>query len=237
VGKSFYEEKGRDIYDLLWYMNKKAVPDLDYLGAKGIKVKDPQALFDKLTIQMNKVSDENLKQDLFPLFVDRRYIENWLKNWRHSYFRLLEAYKIRTVKELESIMVHQEFLTDNFHFVYSYKTEDGSAIRIIYVISDYWIDSREGDLLIGIDKKIDDIIAFPDINLRSRPALRSKLKQYATLFYRKTEKYFKKTNWIMLGNSIITKIIRMTADNLNQNEQIMLNKSALLSCDLDDLLK
>ena len=41
----------------------------------------------------------------------------------------------------------------------------------------------------------------------------------------------------MLGDSIVTKVIRMTADNLNQKEQIVLNKSTLLSCDLDDLLK
>jgi len=41
----------------------------------------------------------------------------------------------------------------------------------------------------------------------------------------------------MLGDAIITKVIRMTADNLNQKEQIVLNKSALLSCELDDLLK
>ena len=27
VGKAVYEEKGRDIYDLLWYMDKKVVPD------------------------------------------------------------------------------------------------------------------------------------------------------------------------------------------------------------------
>ncbi len=41
----------------------------------------------------------------------------------------------------------------------------------------------------------------------------------------------------MLGDAITTKVIRMTADNLNRKEQIVLNKSALLSCELDDLLK
>ena len=41
----------------------------------------------------------------------------------------------------------------------------------------------------------------------------------------------------MFGDNIITKIIRMTADNLNTKEQILLNKSALISCELDDLLK
>ena len=64
-----------------------------------------------------------------------------------------------------------------------------------------------------------------------------KLKQYAALFYKKTENYVKKTNRILLGRSRDTKLIRMTADHLNRKEQIILNKSALLSCELEDLLK
>jgi len=67
--------------------------------------------------------------------------------------------------------------------------------------------------------------------------MNNKLKQYTTLFYEKTEAYFKKTKRIMFGDSIITKVVRMTADNLNYKEQIVLTKSALLSCELDDLLK
>ena len=41
----------------------------------------------------------------------------------------------------------------------------------------------------------------------------------------------------MLGDSITTKIIRMTAENLNPKEQILLNKSSLINCELDTLLK
>ncbi|MFH1713457.1 MAG: nucleotidyl transferase AbiEii/AbiGii toxin family protein, partial [Candidatus Jacksonbacteria bacterium] len=231
-GKALYQEKGRDIYDLLWYMNKKVAPDLDYLMAKGIDVKDPRAIFDKLTLQMNKVNDTNLKQDLMPLFMNQTYIENWLKNWRESYLRLLDDYKIRSVTELEDIVVHQDFHTDNFSFVYWYKTEDGKSVRIVYTISNYWVDFREGALPIKINDKIIQLVTCD-----TKGQLSEKLKQYVTLFYKKTEAYFKKTNKIIIGDSIITKVIRMTANNLNQEEQIVLNKSALLSCELDDLLK
>lgn len=237
VGTAVYEEKGRDIYDLLWYMGKKAVPDFDYLIAKGIDVKDPRVLFDKLTLQMNKVSDENLKQDLIPLFVNLGYIENWLKNWRESYLRLLDEYKINTVTTLSGIQIHQHFQSDNFSFTYTYNTEDEKLIRIRYIISDYWIDFGDGNLPIEADEKLDEKIEFTSDGISSRTVPHDKLKQYATLFYQKTEKYFKKTNQIVLGDGIITKVIRMTADNLNQKEQIVLNKSALLSCELDDLLK
>ncbi|MEK7481392.1 MAG: nucleotidyl transferase AbiEii/AbiGii toxin family protein [Patescibacteria group bacterium] len=237
VGEAVYEEKGRDIYDLLWYMDKKIVPDFDYLIAKRIDVKDPRALFDKLTLQMNKVSDKNLEQDLEPLFVDKTYIRNWLTNWRESYLRLLEEYKIHTVKELESIGIHQDFNTDMFSFVYWYTTEDGGSIRIVYNLSEYWIMFDEGNLQIEIDKSLEDKVDFRNNDVSSSQIPQEKLKQYAALFYQKTEKYFKKTNGVMLGDVIITKVIRMTADNLNQKEQIVLNKSALLSCELDDLVK
>lgn len=237
VGDAVYEEKGRDIYDLLWYMNKKVVPDFDYISAKDIDIKDPSALFDKLTIQVNKVSDKNLEQDLEPLFVDKNYIRNWLKNWRESYLRLLDEYKIRTIKELEHISIHQDFRTDTFSFIYWYNTEDGGSVRIVYNLSEYWIMFGEGNLQIETDKKLEGRIEFAGNGSSSRPTPEEKLKQYATLFYQKTEKYFKKTNGVMLGDAIITKVIRMTADNLNQKEQIVLNKSALLSCELDDLLK
>ncbi len=232
MGKAVYEEKGRDIYDLLWYMDKKAVPDFDYLIAKGIDVKNPRALFDKLTFQMNKVSDENLEYDLLPLFMDRAFIKNWLKNWRESYFRLLDEYKINTVTTLDNIEVHQDFHTDNLSFVYWYKTEEGGSVRIVYAISEYWINDREGDLPTEISEKIIQLVEND-----TKDQLSDKLKQYVTLFYEKTEAYFRKTNRIMLGDSIIAKLIRMTANNLNQKEQIMLNKPALLSCELDDILK
>lgn len=238
VGAATYEEKGRDIYDLLWYMNKKVVPDLDYLAAKGIDLKDPRTLFDRLTIErINKVSDENLKQDLTPLFVNRTFIENWLKNWRESYFRLLGEYKINTITNIEGIEIFQDFQTDRFYFIYRYKTEEGGSVRITYAMSDYWIEFKEGELSINIDNTVSDITKFRSNGASSRPTPEKKLKQYATLFEQKNEKYFKKTNRIMLGDNVITKVIRMTADNLNQKEQIVLNKSALLSCELDDLLK
>lgn len=243
VGEATYEEKGRDIYDLLWYMNKKVVPDFDYLIAKGIDAKDLRSLFDKLTVRMDKVSDENLKQDLLPLFVDRTFIENWLKNWRENYFRLLDEYKITTVTTLAKVQIWQNPKTSNYLFTYTYGTEDGKSVFIHYITSDYWIDFSSGDLTIEVNQTLDDVTEMPTERFSRRPALQddlkaqNKLKQYATLFYQKSENYLGRTNRIVLGNEIVTKIIRMTADKFNQKEEIVLTKSALLSCELDDLLK
>ncbi|OGY81990.1 MAG: hypothetical protein A3F54_03640 [Candidatus Kerfeldbacteria bacterium RIFCSPHIGHO2_12_FULL_48_17] len=240
VGKVRYNEKGRDIYDLLWYMEKSPdgnhiVPDFDYLAAKNIDVKDLRALFDKLTLKMNDVSDANLKQDLSPLFVNRTFIENWLRNWRESYLRLLEDYKIRTVTTLETLLIREDFLKDVFSFIYQYNTEEGKTAYIIYSLHKYWI--TDANLEIPVDEKIKNLAEFIRMGISSRSVQKDTLLQYATLFHQKTENYLKKTNRVMLGDNLVTKVIRMTSDKLNQKEEIVLNVSTLKSCELDDLLK
>ena len=230
IGKAIYEEKGRDIYDLLWYMNKKVVPDFDYLIAKGIAVKDPRALFDKLTLQINKASNTNLKQDLLPLFTNSTYIKNWLTNWMESYFKLLDGYKIRVVTSLQQVITREDFRAGIFSFTYLYNTEEEATIRITYSVTGEWVQAGEY-LRVPINE---DVIKKTTLELGE---LSNQLKQFLTLFFQKTENYFKKTNKIMLGDSIITKLIRTTTDNLNQKEQIVLNKPALMACELDDLLK
>ena len=149
--------------------------------------------------------------------------------------RLLDDYKIRTVTTPRAIYLTQDSRTDVLSFVYIYATEEGPEISIEYRLSNYWIDFREGELNIPIDERVLQLMTIEAREKTGSKVMRQ--KQYAALFHKKTEAYFKKTNRIMLGDSIITKVIRMTADNLNQKEQIVLNKSTLLSCETDDLLK
>lgn len=232
VGEAVYEEKGRDIYDLLWYMEKRVVPDFDYLVAKGVDVKDPRALFNKLTLQMNKVSDINLKNDLSPLFLDQTFIADWLSNWRASYFELLKKYKIRTITKLREVVIHQDFHTDNLSFIYFYDTEENDMVSVEYNISDYWFRFREGELSIQVDNSI-----VYHLRGKVEHEISDRYKQCMTLFRDKNKEYFEKTNKVILGDNMTTKLIRMTADRFNPREQIILDKSTLLSCELEDLLK
>ena len=237
VGADIYQEKGRDIYDLLWYMDKQIIPDLDYLIAKNVDVSDLQNLFNKLTIKMNGVDNTNLENDLKPLFFEHSFIVNWLKSWRENYVRLLRNYPIYTVTNLHEIVVRQDFHTDNFSFIYYYETEGKKIVRIIYTLSNYWIIFSEGNLSIHVNGDVKRLIRFSANRASSKAIPEEKLKQYATLFYKKTEEYLKKTHREILTEVITTKIIRMTADNLNQKEHIVLDRSALTACDLDDLLQ
>lgn len=239
VGEVKYDEKGRDIYDLLWYMEKKIIPDLDYLKAKNIDVKDIKDLFNKITIKIlnNPGTDENLKNDLLPLFENQGFIQNWLKNWRNTYLRLLENYKITTVTTLNSIDIFEHFSTDNFSFTFIYNTEDGNLFKIRYLLSDYWIYFNEGILSLDHDQSLDRLIKVSSDGWSSRKPSLDILNKYVTLFSRKNNRYLKKMRNVVFGDGVITKVIRMTAENLNPNQEILLNKSALVSCELDDLFK
>ena len=150
---------------------------------------------------------------------------------------MLEAYKINTITELQEVKVSQDFSTDIFSFTYYYNTGNDKQIRITYKISDYWIEFGDGDLSIEVSNQIKNIFEINQNGITNHPSSEKKLLKYAELFYQKTERYLDSTKYIILGDTIITKVIRMTADNLNFKEQILLNKSTLISCELDDLLK
>ncbi|MCR4264462.1 MAG: nucleotidyl transferase AbiEii/AbiGii toxin family protein [Candidatus Roizmanbacteria bacterium] len=238
VGVATYEEKGRDIYDLLWYMNKKIVPDLDYLKAKKVdEAKNYQTLFTKLAVKMNNVSDENLKNDLSPLFLDPRYVTNWLANWRDTFFRLREAYKIRTVSKYVGVEVFEDFRTSVSSFIFEYSTKEGDHVRIICNLSEYWFLFKDIEVSFPINNIVSDTIKFSSNGSSSRPTSEKKQKEYASLFYEKIEAYLKKIHHELVGDTLTTKLIRVTADNLNQKEQIVLRKEDLYEGDFDDWLK
>ena len=238
VGKAIYEEKGRDIYDLLWYMSKRIVPDLDYLKAKKVEeAKDYRTLFTKLAVKMNNVSDENLKNDITPLFLDSRYVTNWLKSWRDTFIQLCEAYKIRIVSKFEKVHVFEDFRDDVFSFIFEYSTEEGGLVRIICNLSEYWFLFKDIEVSFPINNLVSDNIAFSASGHSSRPTSEKKQKEYASLFYEKIGAYLKKINNELVGDTLTTKLIRVTADNLNPKEQIVLRKQDLIRCDFDDLLK
>lgn len=238
VGTAIYEEKGRDIYDLLWYMGKQIIPDLDYLKAKNVEeAKNYRTLFTKLAVKMSNVSEENLKNDLTPLFLDPRFVTNWITNWHDTFFQLRDKYKIRTISKFARVRVLEDLRSDVFSFIFEYSTKEGYPVRIICNLSEYWFLFKDIEVSFPINNIVSNNIEFSTNGYSSRPTSEKKQKEYASLFYEKIEAYLKKINSEIVGDTLTTKLIRVTADNLNQKEQIILRKEDLVRCDFDDLLK
>ncbi len=123
--------------------------------------------------------------------------------------------------------------------MFEYQADEGDNVRIVYALSDYWLNSREGELQNEAGEEIARLmeINFQEMGRKPTAKETGKLGQYAAVFYQKNLRYLEKSGRVIVGGVIDTKLIRMTADNLNQKEQIVLNRSALLACELEDLLK
>lgn len=78
--KSKITFKGRDYYDLLWFLQNGIKPNMDRLkDLTGISSK--KELVKKLEQNIAKINPSYLKEDLINLFEDQRYIKELIKNY------------------------------------------------------------------------------------------------------------------------------------------------------------
>lgn len=230
VGKATYEEKGRDIYDLLWYMEKKIIPNLSYLRDRtgNTDMTNLRVLFNKLTLQMDKVNNKNLRHDLYPLFLDQEYIDHWLAQWHESYLQLIKSYTISTISRLREISIRQGANANNYLFEYIYDTVDDSTAKIIYVVNDTFFKNSNIKILTTIDENL-----TPLIHSTLKKMLLSKAIYYVKIFHEKNINYLTNTNNI-IPSIIKTKIICLSKGN--ESNMIILDRKTLLTCELEHLL-
>jgi hypothetical protein len=84
--------KGRDFYDLLWFMQQKIQPLDEKLardGRQSYTVQSAMQLLSKRIVDM-KISD--LAEDLLPLFEQRTFIEVWLEGFKDNFNEYLKNY-------------------------------------------------------------------------------------------------------------------------------------------------
>ena len=84
--------KGRDFYDLLWFMQQKIRPLEEKLtndGRQPYTVRSAMELLDEKIIEM-KLSD--LAEDLLPLFEQRSFIEAWLEGFKENFWEYKKNY-------------------------------------------------------------------------------------------------------------------------------------------------
>jgi len=83
--------KGRDYFDLLWFLDKKVIPNLDRINdliKSSYTITDMVDLVDEKVKIATTISQQYFKQDLLP-FIDNHlildgYIENFAKNYNQN---------------------------------------------------------------------------------------------------------------------------------------------------------
>ncbi|EKD55936.1 MAG: hypothetical protein ACD_58C00335G0004 [uncultured bacterium] len=79
-GNSKITFKGRDYYDLLWFLQNGVKPNMDRLkDLTGISSK--KELTSRLEQNINKINPSYLKEDLINLFEDQKYIQDIINNY------------------------------------------------------------------------------------------------------------------------------------------------------------
>jgi len=77
-GKILAKVKGRDYFDLMWYLEKGVKPNLICL--RDLKINNPSELKIKLLEILEKVDPKSIRFDLEPLIADSSFVKNLSKN-------------------------------------------------------------------------------------------------------------------------------------------------------------
>lgn len=84
--------KGRDYYDLLWFMQKGIQPLEEKLAGDGGKPYTVKSAMLALKSKIAGISAADLAVDLLPMFESRSFIESWLENFHANIERYVEGY-------------------------------------------------------------------------------------------------------------------------------------------------
>jgi hypothetical protein len=84
--------KGRDYYDLLWFMQRGVRPLEEKLTLDGEKTYTVESALLALREKIKDISVSDLAVDLLPMFESRTFIETWLENFHISVERYAESY-------------------------------------------------------------------------------------------------------------------------------------------------
>lgn len=84
--------KGRDYYDLIWYMQRDTQPNEKCLTDANPKY-SVSYIFSTLDEKVSKITKNDLLLDLEPFFIEGNFIREWCKNFHKLYERYRENYK------------------------------------------------------------------------------------------------------------------------------------------------
>ncbi len=211
--------KGRDFYDLLWYMEERITPNIEMLKLKGMEGSIGD-IFDDISLYISKIKlKAGLKGDLEPLL--NSPVDSFVDSFRIMFERLREErFMTKIVKNLIEIKVGQE-KNDSYWIKFRYSLKNDKTVTFLFKLSEYFIIFNEGSIGASLDFSYKQILNFNlPIGVSSKE--KKKLEQYIALFLLKINDYLKRHNNKVYFSRWESKFIRMTEDNnFNPEKQII----------------
>ncbi len=91
-GRSGTRIKGRDFYDLLWFMQQRILPLEEKLASDGERPYTVESAMRKLQEKTGKIKASDLAIDLLPMFESRQFIEAWLEAFHENFQAFVKGY-------------------------------------------------------------------------------------------------------------------------------------------------
>ena len=91
-GRSGAAIKGRDFYDLLWFMQQRVQPLEEKLAQDGEQPYTVHSAMAALETKIDQIRPRDLAIDLLPMFESRTYIEAWLEAFHENFHRFVQVY-------------------------------------------------------------------------------------------------------------------------------------------------
>lgn len=248
IGMGMSPCKPRDIFDLMWYLEQKIIPNLDYLKARSSRPQENLELeslldvFDLLRKKVGNLSDDFFAHDLSPFFYNPAEFDHWFGNWRQKCLILLDAYPFFQIKktngnpELKDIYFAKDFISENrtLHFFFLTEAPSPGTVKFTVVLGKNWFIHT--DLHIPPGQRRNDIEHYIPQDVIRTQKLDDLDYEYIGLFYTKIHDYIKRHHFGLLQKELKTKIIRASAENLDVKTEIILNPRLLLKAKFEDLL-
>jgi predicted nucleotidyltransferase component of viral defense system len=92
VGNTGITIKGRDFYDLLWFMQQKIHPVEEKLAKDGLKSYTVPSVMRLLDEKISTLKVSDLAVDLLPLFEKRSFVEAWLEGFKDNFREYAKFY-------------------------------------------------------------------------------------------------------------------------------------------------
>jgi hypothetical protein len=92
VGQTRVAIKGRDFYDLLWFMQQRIQPLEEKLARDGLEPYSINSAMLALQEKVGKIKKGDLQIDLLPLFEQRAFIEAWIDSFHENFETYLQYY-------------------------------------------------------------------------------------------------------------------------------------------------
>lgn len=210
--------KGRDFFDLIWYMEKSVLPNEKMLEANNID-NSVEEVFDKISIFISQTNlASGLKKDLEDLFISQNFVENFVENFELTFYNLKkERYNSKKIKKLNKIIIHTDFSTDIHFFKFDYLCENGIKIFFLFKASYEFIHDSKINANIQL---IPEYVNKIDFRISGSVKEKEYFKKYIALFLSKINDYLKRHHNKIYFNKWESKLIRINKNNFNPEKEI-----------------